>query len=123
MKQRRKKRRLLPNVVLFGIVGASMVALAAIPPQPQAQVDRRELAVDMQKEFRKHGLPYAVATSGTQDTVLRIEAPSMTKPFAEFLVQEPSRSEHLGKYGFTTVVFANDQGGSWSYDVDRRRLR
>ena len=57
MKQRRKKRRLLPNLVLFGIVGASMVALAAIPPQPQAQVDRRELAVDMQKEFHKHGLP------------------------------------------------------------------
>ena len=55
--------------------------------------------------------------------MLRIKAPSMTRPFAEFLVQEPARGEHLGKYGFTTVVFANDQGGSWSYDVDRRRLR
>ena len=123
MKQRRKKRRLLPNLVLFGVVGASMVALAAIPPQPKAQVERRELAVDMQKEFRKHGLPYAVATGGAEDTVLRIDAPSMTKPFAEFLVQEPSRGEHLGKYGFTTVVFANDRGGRWMYDVDRRHLQ
>jgi hypothetical protein len=120
--QRRKLRRFLLTVVLFGLAAGFVAVLIGRLP-PSAQTERRGLAVDMQTEFRKHGLPYAVATSGETDTVLRIQAPSMTQPFAEFLLRNPGKAEHLGGLGFTEVVFANEKGGTWTYDLEKRRLK
>lgn len=123
MPQPRRKWRLPLGVVFTGIVGATLATLISLAPQLTMQFSRRHVAGDMQQEFQKHGLNYAVATAGAEDTTLRIKAPTMTKPFAEFLVQDPAKAQQLGQMGFTAVVFANDQGGSWTYDINQRQFR
>ena len=123
MPQRRRKWRLPLGTVVFGIIGAAAATLVAFSPQLKMQFGRRDLAVDMQQEFHKHGLQYAVATNGMADTILRIKAPSMTRPFAEYLVQDAAKARQLTQLGFTAVVFANDQGDSWTYDIAQRLLR
>ena len=119
MARQRKKRRIPLGVMISGIVGASIATMIAISPQWKIRFDRRDLAVGMQQQFRSLGLPYAVATAGPSDTILRIEAPSMTKPFAQYLIRDPAKGQQLGERGFASVVFANGRGGRWTYDIAR----
>jgi hypothetical protein len=119
----RRIRRILLKTFLFAIVAGVLTALAIVWQAVDARGDRRDFAVDMQKEFSKHGLAYAVATGGGEDDVLTIKAASMTRPFAEFLLQNPGKAERLSDLGFTAVVFANERGGAWTYDLGKRRLK
>ena len=123
MARTRKRRRLPLGVVASGIVGATIATLIAVSPQLKLQFNRGDVAIDMEQQFRRHGLQYAVAATGPADTILRIKAPSMTKPFAEFLVRDPAKGERLREFGFAAVVFADDQGSRWTYDIASRRFR
>jgi hypothetical protein len=119
----RTRKRWLPlRTICLAIVGASMAASIAVAPQLSLQASRREVATGMGQQFREHHLHYAVATAGTEDTVLRIEAPSMTRSFAQFLVRDPAKAERLGKLGFTAIVFANEQGATWTYEIEQGRF-
>ena len=120
-----KKRgwRPTPGMVLSGLAGATVATLIAVSPQFTQELDRRDLASDMQKQFRKQGLQYSVTLAEGRDTVLRVEAPSMTRSFAEYLTVGPRKTEYLGGMGFTAIVFANSKGERWTYDLGERRFR
>jgi hypothetical protein len=123
MWQRRRKWRPTLGMLMSGLAGATLATLIAIAPEFTGEMDRRELASDMQEQFRRHGLPYAVAVAGAEHTILRVESPSMTKSFAEYLALGPSKAEYLGGVGFTAIVFANDKGANWTYDISKRRFQ
>ena len=57
--------------------GATVATLIAVSPQFTQESDRRDLASDMQKQFRKQGLQYSVTLAEGRDTVLRVEYPGL----------------------------------------------
>ena len=104
MARKKKKWRLPLGVVFTGTVGATIATMMAIAPQLTMQHSRGLFAGDMQQEFRKHGLHYVADATGTENTILRIKAPTMTRTFAEFLVRNPGKAEELTRLGFAAVL-------------------
>jgi len=111
------------GMILSGLAGATVATLIAVSPQLTQERDRRDLASGMQAQFRQQGLPYSVAAAGEDHRILRIEAPSMTGPFAEYLARGPAKAEYFAGLGFAAITFANGRGGSWTYDLAQRKFR
>lgn len=103
-------------------------APAPAPPPVQAapipagdEATRRAFAKTTQDNFVQNGLDLAVSTSGPDQTTIGIKFSFPAKTAVELIVGGPFPRQCRTR-GFTTIVFTDTTGASWSYDIETEKL-
>ncbi|QTL05927.1 zinc ribbon domain-containing protein [Aquabacter sp. L1I39] len=103
-------------------------APAPAPPPVQAspipagdEATRRAFAKTTQDNFVQNGLDLAVTTSGPNQTTIAIKFSFPAKTAVELIVGGPFPRQCRTR-GFTTILFTDTSGASWSYDIETEKL-
>lgn len=82
---------------------------------------RRAFAKTTQDNFVQNGLDLAVTTSGPNQTIIAIKFSFPAKTAVELIVGGPFPRQCRTR-GFTTILFTDSTGASWSYDIETEKL-
>ncbi len=101
-------------------------AAPAVPPPPTPipagdETTRRAFAKTTQDNFVQNGLDLAVTTSGPNQTTIAIKFSFPAKTAVELIVSGPFPRQCRAR-GFTTILFTDTTGVSWSYDIETEKL-